>query len=577
MMTQPLISVVIPNYNYGRYLGGAIESVLAQSYPTTEVVVVDDGSTDQSREVLRRYEGRIRWVRQERLGVSAARNRGAQESRGELIAFLDADDAWSPQKLERQVSRLLADPDLGLVHCGEVVTDASGAVLAVRVEGGEGWVAHELLRYQRVVVVAPGSTALVPRRVFEAIGGFDPRLSTFADWDFSYRIASRYRIGFVPEAMVQVRSHGGSMQRNVCVMEHDMLLAYDKAFREAPPELRRLQRRCLGHLHMLLAGSFLATGRPLRGLRHVGQALWLNPRTASRVLGYPARWWRRRGGMTTQTFRKRVADRLVRQLGLPQLQPMYQALLRVSLLGMNVGGGTQSLRYSGELHAMRHIKRVLALAGRDAVIFDVGAHLGQYAATILSVFEGRAQVHCFEPTPQTFAGLRMRFADDPRVHPYPFAVGSRDGTIMLHMNAARSGLASVFPDALQLNGVAVTASAPVEIVRLDTFCLARGIDHIHFLKADVEGAELDVLRGAGRLLEEERIDAIQFEFGEGHLAARTFFRDFFSLLNPTYQLYRILPHGLYPLRGYRTIYDIFVSGTNYVAIARRLERAGARV
>ena len=151
--------------------------------------------------------------------------------------------------------------------------------------------------------------------------------------------------------------------------------------------------------------------------------------------------------MAAQTIRKRLADRMVRQLGLPQLQPMYQALLRASLLGMNVGGGTQSLRYSGELHVMRHLKRLLALDGRDAVIFDVGAHSGQYAATILSVFEGQAHVYCFEPMPQTFAGLRARFAGTPCVHPYPFAVGRRDGTITLHMNAARSGLASVFPDA----------------------------------------------------------------------------------------------------------------------------------
>lgn len=291
---EPLVSVIIPNYNYGRYLREAIDSVLQQSYPNVDVMVVDDGSTDDSLAVLRSYGDRVRVFEQQHQGVSTARNRGVQESRGELVAFLDADDQWFPSKLTRQVQRWLAEPDLGLVHCGEVVTDASGTVLRSYVNGGEGWVAEEMLRYRRIVIVGPGSTALVPRRTFEAVGGFDPRLATFADWDFAYRIASRYRVGFVPEPLVKIRSHGMSMQRNVLAMEHDMLLAYDKAFRDAAPEFRRLRRRCYGHLHMVLAGSFFTTGRPYEGTRHLLKSLWLTPQHCTRLLGYPVRWGRRR-------------------------------------------------------------------------------------------------------------------------------------------------------------------------------------------------------------------------------------------------------------------------------------------
>ena len=293
-MRLPLVSVIVPNYNYGRYLGGAIESVLAQSYPETEIIVVDDGSTDDSLNVLHRYEGRLRWMRQERQGVSTARNRGAQESRGELLAFLDADDLWHPKKLERQVERLTADNGLGLIHCGETVIDDHGRTLVVRCEGGEGWVAEALLRYQRIVVFGPGSPSLIPRRIFEEIGGFDARLTTFADWDLAYRIACRYRIGCVRGPLVTIRSHGTSMQRNVLAMEHDMLLAYDKAFRDATPELRRLRRRCYGHLHIVLAGSFLTTGQPWLGFRHLLTAIWLTPQQSVRVAGFPLRWWRRR-------------------------------------------------------------------------------------------------------------------------------------------------------------------------------------------------------------------------------------------------------------------------------------------
>ena len=292
--TPPLVSAIIPNYNYGRYLGQAVESVLAQSYPAVEVLVVDDGSTDNSEAVAARYGARVRWFRQQHRGVSVARNRGVRESRGALVAFLDADDAWLPGKLEQQVRVIRQRPELGLVHCGEAVVDESGREVSRRVEGGAGWVAEELLRCRRVVIVAPGSTALVPRAVFDAIGGFDPALSTFADWDFCYRIATRYRVGFVPEMLVNVRSHEGSMQRNVAAMEHDMLLAYAKAFRDAPPELRRLRRRCYGHLHMVLAGSFLKNGSVWPGVRHLLNGLWTTPENVTRVLGFPVRWWRRR-------------------------------------------------------------------------------------------------------------------------------------------------------------------------------------------------------------------------------------------------------------------------------------------
>ena len=92
-MKTPLVSVIIPNYNYGRFLVGAIESVLAQTSPCVEVIVVDDGSTDDSNAVRQRYEDRVRWLTQQRQGVSAARNRGVQESRGELVAFLESRQA----------------------------------------------------------------------------------------------------------------------------------------------------------------------------------------------------------------------------------------------------------------------------------------------------------------------------------------------------------------------------------------------------------------------------------------------------------------------------------------------------
>ena len=175
---MPLVSVVIPNYNYGRYLGEAIESVLAQSYPRRELIVVDDGSTDESETVLRRYGQRLRWVRQPHHGVATARNRGVQESRGTLLAFLDSDDVWFPTKLERQVARWLAEPSIGFVHCGAQVIDVNGRSVESLRDGVAGWVCKDLLLFRQPAVVTGGSGVLVPRSKFELVGGFDTNLST---------------------------------------------------------------------------------------------------------------------------------------------------------------------------------------------------------------------------------------------------------------------------------------------------------------------------------------------------------------------------------------------------------------
>ena len=270
------------------------------------------------------------------------------------------------------------------------------------------------------------------------------------------------------------------------------------------------------------------------------------------------------------TSRKRVADLLIRHLGIAPLQPFYQGLLRLALLGMNVGGGTQKLQWSGEIRVMRYLKRVLASDGQDVVVFDVGAHSGKYAATVLSIFGATTRIHCFEPAHATCETLHQRFRDEPRVRIHELALGRQAGRQALYTNPDRSGLASFFDGRFQLSGVEATATEEVDVVRLDALCAEAGIERIHFLKIDVEGADFDVLQGAGRMLAEGRIDAIQFEFGECHLVSRTFFYDFFTLLNPEYQLYRVLPRGLAPLPTYRTTYDIFVSGTNYLAISRRL-------
>jgi glycosyltransferase involved in cell wall biosynthesis len=293
-MKLPRVSVIIPNYNYAHYLPLAIDSVLAQTYPDVEIVVVDDGSTDNSESVLRNYGSRIRWLRQQNQGVAAARNHGVRETSGELVAFLDADDLWSPLKLELQVQRFLDEPELGLVHCGVEEIDYTGAHLRVRVDGLEGWVATQLLLFKRAVILGGGSGLMVPRAGFEAMKGFDTGLSTSADWDFFYRVAINQPVGFVPQPLVKYRIHTANMHANVRAMEHDMLIGYEKAFSSRNAELHRLRRQCYGNLHLVLAGSYFRAGQSYDFARHALKSLWLTPRNVTRLLGFPLRHLQRR-------------------------------------------------------------------------------------------------------------------------------------------------------------------------------------------------------------------------------------------------------------------------------------------
>src|SRR5438309_5207552 len=241
-MQLPKVSVIIPNHNYAHYLGQAVDSVLAQTYQNTEIVVVDDGSQDNSENIVAGYGDRVRLIKQGNQGVSAARNAGVRETEGELVAFLDADDFWAPSKLERQVNCYLGDIDLGLIHCGVDEVNGEGNHLRFQMDGMEGWVAKELLLFRRAVIILSGSTMLVPRTVFGMAGGFDTRLSTSADWDFCYRVAKRKRVGFIAEPLVKYRVHTSNMHSNLKAMEHDMLLGYARAFSDDDMVLRELWR-----------------------------------------------------------------------------------------------------------------------------------------------------------------------------------------------------------------------------------------------------------------------------------------------------------------------------------------------
>jgi glycosyltransferase involved in cell wall biosynthesis len=288
------ISVIIPTYNYGRFIGEAVRGVIAQTLPASEIIVVDDGSTDATEEVLREFGESVRYIRQDNQGVCAARNAGVEKSSGDFIAFADADDVWLPEKLEKQMAKFAEDSRIGLVHCGmREYDDATGETLSLHLEGGEGDVADDLLLWEKSVIVGPGATIVVRREAFKAVGGFDPEMKVGEDCDFCYRVARNFKIGFVPEILMEYRSHGTNAHGDVAEMERGMSRFYEKAFSAADEKVLKLRRRAYGNFHKVMAGSYFYAGRYTDFLRHAALSIWNRPANFAHFAEFPLRRLRR--------------------------------------------------------------------------------------------------------------------------------------------------------------------------------------------------------------------------------------------------------------------------------------------
>jgi glycosyltransferase involved in cell wall biosynthesis len=216
-MTGPLVSCIIPVYNGADYLADAVRSVLAQRWPAIEIVVVDDGSTDRTPDVARSFGTQVRYIRQGNAGPAVARNNGLAEARGEFIAFLDADDLWSGNKLALQASLLLERPELGVV-----VGLVQNFWVEAAAEEREQMKDHP--RSQPIPGYVTG-TMLVRREVFERVGGFDPaRIHSDAmEWFLRARAAG-VREHLIEEVLLFRRLHGGNQSVQLAASSTDEFL-----------------------------------------------------------------------------------------------------------------------------------------------------------------------------------------------------------------------------------------------------------------------------------------------------------------------------------------------------------------
>lgn len=241
-MSKQLVSAVIPTFNYAQFVPGAVESVLGQTYGHCEVIVVDDGSTDDTRTRLQPFMDRIRYVYQPNAGLSAARNRGIAEARGEFVGLLDSDDRWHPRFLEFIVQGFERVPALDLLgsrsHMG--IND-------VRPETLPPNPAIEDVPLEAVLTRHPlnASSVVARRGVFDRAGGFDTSLRSVEDRDMWIRIALQGRLGCLDAILTWVRVHSASMSSatNTERMEHFDKLVLERAFLQPALTARRALRR----------------------------------------------------------------------------------------------------------------------------------------------------------------------------------------------------------------------------------------------------------------------------------------------------------------------------------------------
>jgi glycosyltransferase involved in cell wall biosynthesis len=256
-LEEPLVSVILPIYNGERFIEATLTSALAQAYRRLEIIVVDDGSRDRSREIVEAFaarDPRVRLIVQANRGVAAARNRGIAEARGEFVAPLDADDVWDPSKIERQVRRMRECGEAtGVVYSWWVWIDDASEVLDVsprwRIESDA---ANALLH---VNYIGCASIPLFRRSVVDALGGYDETLITGCeDWDLSLRVAERAGVAVVPSYLVAYRRRVGSMSTDTDAMWRARGMVVERLRRRRPDIERRVHRRSDAQFALHLAG-----------------------------------------------------------------------------------------------------------------------------------------------------------------------------------------------------------------------------------------------------------------------------------------------------------------------------------
>jgi len=246
---KPVISVIIPTHNYSKFLPEAVESVLNQTFSDFELIIVDDGSSDDTAAVVEPYlrDCRVRYFYQDNKGLSAARNAGIKAAKGEFIALLDSDDVWMPTKLERQIQLFKDKPDVALVYCMVEHIDENGKALPHISWPHKVGATYRDLMYMPWVV-GSGSSVLIRKSIFDEVGLFDEGMNSVEDTNMWIRILRHHDSAYIDDVLVRIRKHLRSMQTDIKRMEENNLRHIKKCI-ELFPELEDYRKEAYFYVY----------------------------------------------------------------------------------------------------------------------------------------------------------------------------------------------------------------------------------------------------------------------------------------------------------------------------------------
>lgn len=278
---MPLVSAVIPTYNRADHVGGAVDSVLAQTHDDVEVVVVNDGSQDDTAAVLAAYDDdRVRvFHNDENRGIAYTFNRAVEEADGEFVGILGDDDRWRPQKIERQLDRFAElDDDYCCVYTGGVRIDSSGRVVTRIDPSVEGTVYPDVFLDFDLL---PHSSHLVRREALLDVGGFDPDFPHAVDWDVSIRLAREYKFAYVDERLVERHFHDDNVSGDIVAGDPAYQVdAHERVWKKFREDLRafpEVERKFAATAEKHRGRVAIAEGDRRRTVAHLLAASWLDP------------------------------------------------------------------------------------------------------------------------------------------------------------------------------------------------------------------------------------------------------------------------------------------------------------
>lgn len=276
-----MISVIIPAYNAEKYIEETIRSVLNQTYTDLELIIVIDGATDRTAEIAKSFctDKRVKVIEKPNTGVSDTRNVGMAQSNGEYLAFLDADDVWLPENLQKKVNILTKNHNIGWVYSNMYELDDNTKNIKEAPRGIGTNILHNILSWKGEVVPGPCSNIVIRKELYEKGVRFDKKLSTAADQDFTLQLAKISDCYFIDDFLWKYRIISTSMSRNISVMEKDHIGVYKKAAKNGLFESEKFRRQCFANLYLILAGSWWKDGNnKKRGLHFILKSFFTSPK-----------------------------------------------------------------------------------------------------------------------------------------------------------------------------------------------------------------------------------------------------------------------------------------------------------